>query len=391
MRIVAFSTYFLPYISGAITYPNSVFRQWVGEGHQVEVLTFRHDPRLQTCEVLDGVNITRLDYWFRLSKGFIAFGRTPSVLIKVLKADLVFLNLPNFEGLGLAILAFLFRKPVVALFNCEVDLGKSPIERLISFVLNLSVRLQVMVASQVVTYTEDYAESTLLLKGYVARSNAKLKFIPPLIQTYTPVTELAERLRRLKSDRLWVGFCGRVSREKGLEFLIEALVRLRAQGVHDGIDFSRLTLVMAGPYGPDVSGEQEYYEKIRNLLQQHQLDHHFLGLIPTTELAAVYQSFDLMVLPSLNKTEAFGIVQAEALCYGTWLVTSNLPGVRSCVRLTSFGALATPGDSNDLSAKIHSMIATRPDRDSTSVEARKFFDRQKFVSAWQSVLKIVST
>jgi glycosyltransferase involved in cell wall biosynthesis len=388
MRVLAFSTYFLPYVSGAITYPQSIFRHWVSEGHDVEVLTFRYDRRIPREELREGVKISRLEYWFRMSKGFIGFGRNPQVLDKVRNADVVFLNLPNFEGAMIALLARFFRRPVVALFNCEVELGSSPLERIIAFCLGLSMRLQLYCASQIITYTEDYALSTSLLRELAKARSPKLKFIPPLIQTFEVEHELEDRLKSLKGSPrpIWIGFCGRVSREKGLEHLIEALVELRDLEERDSLEWRSVTLVMAGPYGADVSGEQEYFEKIQRLLAKHQLKHHFLGLIPTAHLGAVYQSFDLMVLPSLNKTEAFGIVQAEALCYGTWLVTSDLPGVRSCVRMTSFGALAKPGDSKDLAQKIKSVLLTQRDPTATRLAATKFFDNLSFKKNWTEIL-----
>ena len=54
----------------------------------------------------------------------------------------------------------------------------------------------------------------------------------------------------------------------------------------------------------------------------------FLGNLDLTQMAAYYPNLDVLVVPSLNSTEAFGLVQIEAMLNGTPCVASALPGVR---------------------------------------------------------------
>ena len=70
------------------------------------------------------------------------------------------------------------------------------------------------------------------------------------------------------------------------------------------------------------------------------------------EMAAFYPNLDLLVLPSLNSTEAFGLVQIEAMMNGIPCVTSNLPGVRQPVITHGMGEIFQIGDSNDLTRKV---------------------------------------
>jgi glycosyltransferase involved in cell wall biosynthesis len=55
------------------------------------------------------------------------------------------------------------------------------------------------------------------------------------------------------------------------------------------------------------------------------------------EMAKFYPNLDVLVLPSLNSTEAFGLVQIEAMMNRVPSVASNLPGVRQPVKGASDG------------------------------------------------------
>ena len=75
-----------------------------------------------------------------------------------------------------------------------------------------------------------------------------------------------------------------------------------------------------------------------NLVDQYKKDVATAGLqdvvlfqedLSDTELNLLYNASDIVVLPSINKAEAFGLVLVEAMAAGTPVVASNLPGVRT--------------------------------------------------------------
>jgi glycosyltransferase involved in cell wall biosynthesis len=65
-------------------------------------------------------------------------------------------------------------------------------------------------------------------------------------------------------------------------------------------------------------------------------------------MAAYYPNLDVLTVPSLNSTEAFGLVQIEAMMNGVPSVPSALPGVRQPVLMHGMGRVAKIGDSADL-------------------------------------------
>jgi glycosyltransferase involved in cell wall biosynthesis len=124
----------------------------------------------------------------------------------------------------------------------------------------------------------------------------------------------AHRLRQRSGLRpLRVLFVGQMRPYKGVEALLAALC-----GEH-GIE-----LVLIG------SGEHlSEYRLLANGLGGTNV--HFLGRVSDEELLDHYDSSDVIVLPSITKAEAFGLVVLEGMAAGCVPVVSDLPGVRDQV------------------------------------------------------------
>jgi len=87
----------------------------------------------------------------------------------------------------------------------------------------------------------------------------------------------------------------------------------------------------------------------------------FLGpLDPLAEMPAFLGALGCLVLPSVNSTESFGLVQVEAMLSGTHVVASDLPGVRTVARTTGMGELAAPGDAAGLADAV-GRVLEQPD------------------------------
>ena len=54
-------------------------------------------------------------------------------------------------------------------------------------------------------------------------------------------------------------------------------------------------------------------------------------------MGSFYTCIDVLVVPSINSTEAFGLVQVEAMMMGVPVVASDLPGVRVPVQKQGWG------------------------------------------------------
>jgi len=76
-------------------------------------------------------------------------------------------------------------------------------------------------------------------------------------------------------------------------------------------------------------------------------------------MAAFYPNIDVVVLPSLNSTEAFGLVQIEAMLNGAPSIASNLPGVRQPVTIHEMGKVVEIGNSEDLARALVEVLSNK--------------------------------
>jgi glycosyltransferase involved in cell wall biosynthesis len=330
INVLFFSPYFYPYISGITQYPYRLFAE-SELPMQVTALTFKHQSNLKTRELVsDALTVVRMPYLFRLSKGFISPHSLAYFWRETKKNDAVILNLPSFEGWVLAVCALLQDKPIISLLHCEVLLPFSILNLFINFVLNCGVFFQLLISKKIIVYTKDYYEK----KWMYSFLRHKMEIILPPVHIAVPDTQYVDELKKIRNKYTYaIGFCGRIATEKGIEVLIKSASKLKNS-----------ILFFAGPNGGDVIGEEQYYLTIKKLLQEKNVPHVFLGTLSGSKLSAFYQAIDVLVLPSLNKTEAFGMVQVEAMLQGTPVVASNLPGVRMPIHMTKMGETATPGD-----------------------------------------------
>ena len=65
-----------------------------------------------------------------------------------------------------------------------------------------------------------------------------------------------------------------------------------------------------------------------------------------------FHQIHILLLPSTNSFEAFGLVQLEAMNSGKLVIASDISGVRVPIKLTRNGCLTKIKNSNDLAMNI---------------------------------------
>lgn len=115
-----------------------------------------------------------------------------------------------------------------------------------------------------------------------------------------------------KDDELRIVYAGKLAVAKGVLWLIQALDRIQVP------ENKRVSLLVAG------AGGGEEVESIRAAAAGNDRVR-FLGALPQEELAKVFRSADVFVLPSMF--EGLPLVAIEALACGCHAVISDLPGM----------------------------------------------------------------
>jgi len=345
MKILTVLTYYRPHTSGLTIYAERLARAFAKRGHQVTVMTTQFEPSLPLEETIDGVKVIRVPVAARISKGVIAptFGWVATKLVA--RHDVVQMHLPQFDAPGVALRGRLFGKPAVLTYHCDLFLPPGAFNRIVNTVVDFMNNAAGILSNHIVTYTQDYADNS----PYLSRYASKLTPILPPVELPDPqpgaVQAFAEEYH-IQERRPVIGMVTRFASEKGVEILLDALPTILKK-------YPKAQVLYAGQH-QNVMGEQAYYDKLIPRIREYEISGHwkFLGNLDPVQLAALYPNLDVLTVPSLNSTEAFGLVQIEAMLNGVPCVPSALPGVRQPVTMHGMGRVAKIGDAADLAESI---------------------------------------
>ncbi len=389
MKILTVLTYYRPHTSGLTIYAERLAEAFAARGHEVTVFTSHFDPSTPREEMRNGVRVVRSPVAFRLSKGVIMpfFGLQVTRLVA--QHDVVQLHLPQFDAPGVAFRARLLKKPVVLTYHCDLKLPEGWFNKLVNAVVHFQNNLAGQLADRIVTYTRDYADHS----PYLLRFRNKVTTILPPVVLPPALPGSAEALAQkyqTRERRPVIGMAARFASEKGVEVLLDALPLVWEK-------YPQAQVLFAGQYR-NVMGEEAYFERLRPRIEQYQAEGrwHFLGVLTPQEMDAFYENLDALVVPSLNSTEAFGLVQIEAMLHNVPCVASALPGVRQPVQMHNMGEVAAIGSAEELARGLIKIFDQREryhcdtaalahtyDPDSVAQAYEKIFAELRKAKGWQ--------
>lgn len=160
-------------------------------------------------------------------------------------------------------------------------------------------------------------------------------------------------------------FVGRLSAEKGLHVLLEALPRIAAAaptaqvvlvGPAHGLRSPLPTLERVELQGK-LEWRARYVDHLRRLAAHAPLDVHFAGKISHESLPLVYALADVYVQPSVF--EAFGLPVVEAMAAGVPVVVSSGGALPELVRPDGAGIVVPTGDAGALGDAVAAILGDR--------------------------------
>jgi glycosyltransferase involved in cell wall biosynthesis len=378
MKILQVLTYYRPHTSGLTIYVERLARALVKRGHEVTILTSQYEPDLPREEIRDGVRIVRIPVWFRISKGVImpSFGYVAWKL--VLSNDVIHLHLPQFDAAGVALRGRILRKPTVISYHSDLLLPEGLFNRFVNHVVHLMNNLAAIFAHRIGAYTRDFADNSPYLQRYAGKVNV---ILPP-VELPEVKPEMLESFRRKynpEDKHPVIGMATRFAAEKGIDVLLEALPIILAR-------YPDAMVLYAGQYR-GVWKENAYLERLLPTIQAFQAagQWEFVGNLSLEELSAFYPILDVLVVPSLNSTETFGLVQIEAMINNIPCVASDLPGVRQPSIMTGMGEVVPVGDADALAAAVLGIIDRPEDYGGDSTSIAKQFAPQTNAAAYEAI------
>ncbi|HEV3139774.1 MAG TPA: glycosyltransferase [Vicinamibacterales bacterium] len=189
-------------------------------------------------------------------------------------------------------------------------------------------------------------------------------------------TARVESIRRRFPDGPLLLFVGRLVYYKGVHVLIEAARRWPGS----------IAIVGEGPLESELRAEV-----VRRGLQDRVA---FVGRVTDDDLPAYYQACDALVLPSIAKTEAFGVVQIEAMAAGRHVISTSLPtGVPWVNRDGVSGLVVAPGDAEALGIALERIAKDAGLRallaDGAKHRADSLFTRDRMVQSFKTLIETV--
>lgn len=290
MRILLVISEAPPIRSGVARVADKLSRGLLGRGHEVDILSLHDIPRYEWGEV-------------RLSSMPL---KLPGLRERFRSYDLIHLHgpVPTFSdvfllwglrGLGRA------RPKLVYTYHAPVDLRGFPMG-LVTPIYNALQERLARLADHVVTMTPAYRQR---LTRFVP--SEKLSVVPWGVdyeRFFAPVE---------KPGPLTVVYLGQIRPYKGLPVLLNAAA---------GLEATRLWVI----------GNGHYTETCRRIASGLDLpDITFWGSLPDEEMIALLKQAHVLVLPSVTRSEAFGIALLEGMAAGNVPVASHLPGVAGLV------------------------------------------------------------
>lgn len=179
-------------------------------------------------------------------------------------------------------------------------------------------------------------------------------------------------------DRNNLLYVGRLSDEKGIEYLLNAMPYIikRFPAIH-------LNIIGDG-------SEKEYFKKI---VEQLNLVNNisFIGQASNKKLQNYYKNSTILVVPSIC-SESFGLVGPEAMSVGRPVIASRVGGIPEWLDDGKTGYLVEPGNPEQIAEKVIKLLSDRKLMELMGKNARKKaeqFSIEKHVDKLEKIYKKV--
>lgn len=213
-------------------------------------------------------------------------------------------------------------------------------------------------AHRIIVTSPNYLASSLLLKQF----REKCVVIPLGIDREKfdrrACEEEIQAIRSQYGGKI-VLFVGRLTHYKGVPYLLEAMERVSGKLL--------------------IIGKGELERQLKSLASLNGLSTkvHFLGELEEKEMIHYFHACDLLVLPSITKNEAFGLVQLEAMACGKPVVSTRLEtGVQYVNQTGVTGLIVPPGDSEALAEAINRLLKDEKLRIGMGIEGRRRVEKE---------------
>lgn len=363
-KVLVISKLYFPWIGGVEKAAQEV-AEHLGSSKEFEVEVLCCQPKGATkLENINGIKV------IKASSLGVVWGMPPSLSFfwyffkKARQADIIAIHWP----FPLADLALLLTRPKGKLIvHYHSDIVR---QKLVGEILQPLFRFTLKCAGKIVVSNPNMIVSSPLLQNY----RDKCTVVPYGVD----VESIRRQIKRSDLDRIkkkfgkYVLFVGRLSYYKGVQYLVEAMKDVDANLV--------------------ILGEGDEEGSLRNEVKRLKLESkvYFLKHQPQEIFYSYFAGAEVFVLPSIHKSEAFGIVIIEAMACKIPVVSTELGTGTSWINADKeSGRVVSPGNSKALSDAINEIICN-PKKHSKYSETALRFANERFTKKifYKSIGKI---
>jgi rhamnosyl/mannosyltransferase len=327
LRTLHVGKFYPPYMGGMETHLQALCEN-LQSIVNVQVIV-ANNCRRSTEDLVHGIKVTRAGTLFNLSAAPVC----PQMVsvIRRSDADIVHLHLPN----PMAVLAYLasrHRGKLVITYHSDVVRQKFLGRAFQPILYRLLKRCSAIIAT-----SPNYAATSQVLIDFRDRCHV-IPYGISLEQFQQPDRTTVEQIRRQYGERLVLSV-GRLVYYKGFEYLIRAMTKVQG----------RLLIIGDGP----LRNSLEALARECNIADRVV----FLGEVQNEDTIPYYHAADLFALASVARSEAFGIVQLEAMACGKPVINTQLDSGVPFVSLDGISGLTVaPTDSEALAVAINKLL-----------------------------------
>lgn len=349
IRILEVNKAYFPHTGGIETLVKQYSEELGKNDFEVRTLVCRDGRGKTYSESINGVKLTRAGsfgayFSCPLSASFSGLFRKMSK-----NSDIVHIHVP-FPLADLALLLSGYKGKVIVSWHSDIVKQKKLLmlyRPLLKYLLNR--------ADCILTATEGHIDGSEFLPEYRKKCRILPYGLSP--EDYLNIKRIPFLTEKVTNpDCVKIFFTGRLVYYKGVDVLIKAFSNVSCN----------CELFIAGT----GTLENELKEKVRKYNIQDRV--HFLGFLPENQLKQAFADCDIFVLPSVARSEAFGIVQLEAMIYGKPVINTRLPsGVPYVSIHGKTGLTVQPESPRQLAKAIEILCRNKSLREKLGNNARK--------------------
>ncbi|MEN9987043.1 MAG: hypothetical protein RLZZ585_82 [Bacteroidota bacterium] len=301
----------------------------------------------------NGVKYIKLKTWFFIKSQPISFG-TKTLRKELIQSNLVHLHFPypTIEILFFLLFPFLKKTKVIITYHANPKKTRWKSFSLFysllnNFIFKIADRIIITSKKNLISSNipEEYWHKSVVLPIGIKLDKGELNLVS----------------KTFPNRRMRLLFVGQLRKYKGVQILIEALQ-------HVDVELN-------------IIGNGEMYDSLTSLINELDLKNRISihRNVNDEMLEQYYQNSDLFVLPSIDESESFGIVQLEALKYRLPIINTNLASGVTDVSIHDFtGITVSPNSVEQLTQAIN-FILNNPSKyeyfsSNTEKQIQKFED-----------------